>query len=126
LLEIAVATAMLIVLLATSVKLIAVLAGQQRAAERRALALRTLDNLVEQFENLPWDEATAEAAQRLTLPESVTSFLPSAAVQAAVFEEPAPVPARRVTIELTWIPAGGRPPSTARLTTWVFPDSSPQ
>jgi hypothetical protein len=123
-LEVSVAAAMLAALLATSVQAVALLRAQQQSAEHRALAVDAVQNLLEQFENLPWEQATAAGADRLSLPDSVGQYLHAAKIAVTVVDESEPITARRATVELAWQANAGRPAIAVRMTTWIFPESA--
>jgi len=126
-LELTVAAAMMAVLLATSVQMLRVISGQQRAAERRALALRAVQAVAEQLENAPWDQLTSESAKQASIPHQVETYFPGAKLTATVVEEPIPLTSKRIMIEFTWTGPDGRAVAPARLTAWAYPDaSSPQ
>jgi hypothetical protein len=120
--EVSVATAMLGVLLVTSVQVLNTIAQHQRSTQRRALAAQTLQNFAELVETLPWDQLTNESL-RIALSEQAPAHLPDASVSAHVVDESAPVAMKRVTVTLSWKPPGNKPPASLKLTTWVFPDS---
>ena len=122
LIEITAAAAMLAVLLASSVQVMRVLAAQQVAAARRGLALQTVQSLTEELANVPWDELTPDVASKLTVPDVVNLYLPSAALSASVVDEERPVTAKRLSVELRWQAPNGQPAAPLRLTTWVYPE----
>jgi type II secretory pathway pseudopilin PulG len=122
LLELTVAAALLAALMTVSVQMIRALGSQQRSVERRALAIRTVQALVEQISNTPWEELTTESVERIEIPSMVTGHLPNPKLTIAVDDEQDPVAAKRVTVELQWSGPSGQPAGPARLTTWVFPD----
>jgi hypothetical protein len=122
LLEITIAAALLAALMTVSVQMIRALGSQQRSVERRALAIRTVQALVEQISNTPWEELTTASVERIEIPSMVSGHLPNPVLTIAVNEERDLVAAKRVTIELQWSGPSGQPAGPARLTTWVFPD----
>jgi hypothetical protein len=81
--------------------------------------------VVEQLANTRWDALTPHAAEELAVPVEVQSFLPGAKLEAAVVDEPDPVPAKRILVKLTWTGPGGQPARPVRLTAWAYPDDSP-
>jgi type II secretory pathway pseudopilin PulG len=121
LIEITAAAAMLAVLLASSVQVMRALATQQLSAARRMMALQTVQSLTEELANAPWDELTPDAADKLTVPDVVNLYLPSAALSADVVEEQQPA-AKRLSVELRWQAPNGQPSAPLRLTTWVYPE----
>ncbi len=123
--EIVVAAGMLAVLLASSVHVLRGLTTEQRAAERRTLALQTVQNLAEQVGNTPWEQLTPEAASQLAVPVPVKAFLPGAKLAVTVVDEREPIVTKRVSIALVWNAPNGQPVSPIRLTSWVFDDEGP-
>lgn len=123
--EVTAAAAMLAVLLATSAQVMRSLATRQEAAARRAMALQTVEAVLEEFSNRPWDELTAASAGQVTLPEVAKTHLPGASVVATVADVTDPVAAKRLAIELQWNSLHGQPARPVRLTTWVYSDASP-
>jgi len=126
LLEITLAAGLLGILMTVSVQMLRVMGDRQRAAERRATALHTVQALTEQLSNLPWDQLTASGANELSIPETVSRYLPGAKLSATVREESEPVVAKRLTLELQWNGPRGQAATPVRLTVWSFPDSAQQ
>ena len=118
--EIIVACAMLIVLLSGSMPMMRALATQQRALERRAVALQTIQAVSEQLGNMSWEMLNQQAANSLALPELVRTRLPGATLTAIVADEPLPVAAKRLLVEISWDAPNGQPAGPLRLATWVF------
>jgi hypothetical protein len=123
--EISIAAATLAALMTMSVQMIRAMGGQQQAVERRALAMQTVQALAEQIGNMPWEELSAESASRVELPAGIATQLRNARASATVHDEPEPVAAKRVTIELQWDGLGSAAVAPIRLTTWVFRDDLP-
>lgn len=122
LLEIIIATALLAALMTVSVQMIRALGGQQRSVEQRALAVRTVQALVEQISNTPWEGLTADSVNQVAAPEVVNDHLPNPKLMIRLDVEQEPIAAKRVTVELQWSGPKGEPIAPARLTTWVFSD----
>ena len=125
LLEMTVAAGILAVLISTSVQMIRVVSAQQRAAERRAVAMQTVQALAEQLGNLPWDELTPQSTEQITIPAVLAAYLPGAKLAVTLNGETEDIAAKRVAIELTWKAPNGQPAGPVRLTTWSFPDQPP-
>ena len=122
LIEVVAAASVMAVLMITTVQMLSALAERQRAAERRTLAIETVQALVEQLGNTAWDNLTPQAAERLALPDQARPFLPGAKLEAAVVDEAEPVVAKRIFVKLTWNGPGGQPTGPVRLTAWSFRD----
>jgi hypothetical protein len=123
LLEITLAAGLLGILMTVSVQMLRVMGDRQRAAERRAAALQTVQALAETLGNMPWDELSDSAANEIAIPESMSKYLPGAKLSVTVNDESEPIVAKRVMLELHWNNPRGQSPAPVRLTTWVFPDA---
>jgi type II secretory pathway pseudopilin PulG len=123
-LEITLAAGLLGILMTVSVRMLRVMGDRQRAGERRAAALQTVQAIAEQLENMPWDDLTASAADEIAVPETMAHHLPGAKLNVTVSEESEPVVAKRATLELRWNGPRGQPAAPVRLTTWAFPGAS--
>jgi prepilin-type N-terminal cleavage/methylation domain-containing protein len=89
-----------------------------RAAGQFDYASRELDNLLERFVHLPWEEITSEAGGGMQLPSSVTERLPAAKLESFVMDDS--FDAKRITMKLRWRSRTGEPTRPVTLTTWVF------
>lgn len=117
-LEVIVATAMLAVLLAMVGQLIVLTKRHAVAAEQQTIALRAVENCLEQITNLPWEEINDASIASLKLSEDVHERWPQAKFTGAVTSSAEPVAAKQISLELSLSPAGRTP--SARLTTWVY------
>jgi hypothetical protein len=124
LLEITLAAGLLGVLMTVSVQMLRVMGDRQRAADRRAAALQTVQALAEELENMPWDELTASAADEIAIPDAISRYLPGAKLDIKIDEKSEPVVAKRLTLELQWNGPSGQAVDPVQLTVWAFPDAS--
>ena len=124
LLEITLAAGLLGVLMSVSVQMLRVMGDRQRAADRRAAALQTVQALAEQLENMPWDQLTASAADEIASPDAISRYLPGAKLSIKIDEESEPVVAKRLKLELQWNGPTGQAVAPVQLTVWSFPDGS--
>jgi hypothetical protein len=124
LLEITLAAGLLGVLMSVSVQMLRVMGDRQRAADRRAAALQTVQALAEQLENMPWDQLTASAADEIESPDAISRYLPGAKLSIKIDEEGEPVVAKRLKLELQWNGPTGQAVAPVQLTVWSFPDAS--
>jgi hypothetical protein len=122
--ELTVAIGLLAVLMMTSVQMLQLLMRQQRAVERKVLALHTVQAVAELVGNIRWDELSPAAVEAITIPERVKLHLPGAKLTIALAEEADPV-SKRISIELSLDSSAGQPAGTTQLTTWAFPEQSP-
>jgi hypothetical protein len=86
--------------------------------DERAEALRTVENLLEQFLAKSWDAIDQDGIRALPLPPEIIERWPQAVIDGSVTEVNDPVPGKRVTLSLrTGAPGDLRP---ATLTTWIY------
>jgi prepilin-type N-terminal cleavage/methylation domain-containing protein len=123
LLEITVASGILVILLSGAIQMLRAVSSQQRAGDRQADALQAVQVVSEEIGNLPWEGLTSESAAQVGIPSRLERRLRGAKLAVTVAEQAGPIPTKRVLVELTWPGADGRPAGRARLTTWVFPES---
>lgn len=116
--EVAVSAAMVAVLLALIGQLLVLVKRHSQATERHAIAMQTVENSLEEFTTLPWNEIDAAHLAELKLPESIIKRWPNAKLSGEVAASTDPTPAKRITLKLTLNPEINAPP--ARLATWVF------
>jgi hypothetical protein len=116
--EVAVSAAMVAVLLVLIGQLLVLLKRHSQAAERHAIAMQTVENSLEEFTSLPWNEIDAAHLAELKLPESIVKRWPNAKLSGEVSASTEPTPAKRIVLKLTLNPELSAPP--ARLATWVF------
>src|SRR6478609_963661 len=102
LLEVIIAAGMLAVLLTTSVQMLRALSIHQRASERRTVALEAIQAVTDQVGNIPWDQLTAEAAKKVTIPKQLAGYLPGAKLSVSLDEDARPARSRRIHVDLTW------------------------
>jgi prepilin-type N-terminal cleavage/methylation domain-containing protein len=122
LLEIMLAAGLLGVLMTVSVQMMRVIGDRQRAAERRAAALQTVQALAEKLGNMPWDQLF-DVAEKIEIPQPMRRHLPGARFSVSVNKESEPTLAKRVIVELRWNNPRGQNSAPVRMTTWVFPDA---
>jgi len=108
--------------LTTFVPLMRGVHSQQRETDLHLLAVREVDNLLEEIGQLPWSDLTAMELNKRTLSASVKSHLRQSELRITVDDQkPANAKAtKRVSVELTWQPHVGQPDKTVRLVAW-FP-----
>ncbi|MBA3480388.1 MAG: type II secretion system protein [Pirellulales bacterium] len=117
-LEVILAAAMLAVLFAITGQLIVNMKRQTRLAERHSLALRTIENSMEELTAMPWDKLDDATIAALELPAAVRDRWPDAALAGSVTASSDPVEAKRISLTLSLSPEARTRP--ASLTTWIF------
>ena len=118
LVEVIAAAAMLAVLLVLAGQMLAQARRNSRIAEQRALALRTVENGLEELTARPWNEVTDEAISQLVLPPRLTRRWPQATLSGSVEELSDPAPAKRLSLQVQLTPT--QPVLAAKLTTWIY------
>jgi prepilin-type N-terminal cleavage/methylation domain-containing protein len=116
--EVIVAAAMLAVLLSLAGQMLVQARRHSRIAEQRGLALRTVENALEELTAKPWDEINDAALAQLAVPASLARRWPQAAFTGAVAESDQPVASKRLTLQLQLAPS--QPALSAKLTTWIY------
>jgi hypothetical protein len=119
-LEVTIALGVFAVLLLLVGQTVGLVAQQRRIAERRELAARTAENVMESVFARPWSELTAERLAEIPLPEEVAGELPGAALLVKVTEQDGPPKARRIEVEVSWHDAAGAVSRPARLVAWRY------
>jgi hypothetical protein len=120
--ELTIAVAAFAILLATSVKMTMLLSRQSRADEQRHVAIQSVQAVLEQIENIPWEQLTSDTAKQVALPEVAASHLKGAKLNLAVTDEPS-LTAKRILAELDWDGPNGERTRPIRLVAWAFPDT---
>ena len=118
LLEVILAAAMLAVLFSIAGQMIVNMKRQTRLAERHSLALRTIENSMEELTATPWDKIDDAAIAALPLPEAVRRRWPDATLTGSVTPSSDPVEAKRISLSLSLSPEARSRPAT--LTTWIY------
>jgi type II secretory pathway pseudopilin PulG len=117
-LEIAVAAGMLAALLGVIAQTLVVVERSSRRTERRAVAMRALENLLEEATVGAWDDVDEGRIDALQLPDDLRRRWPAAQLTSEVVESLGPVAAKRVTLRLQMSPTERELPVT--FTTWIF------
>jgi prepilin-type N-terminal cleavage/methylation domain-containing protein len=118
LVELAVTTALLAVLISFITQSMATIERHLRRTDERAQLLRTVENLMEEVTLGAWDEIDDRRIAALTLPEHVRSRWPNAQLKGEVVNEAEPVAGKRVTLSLRR--SSGSRERPVSLTTWVY------
>ncbi|MGI9456076.1 MAG: type IV pilus modification PilV family protein [Aeoliella sp.] len=92
----------------------------RRAAGQFDYASRELDNLLERFVHLPWEEITEETVDGWQLPDELMERLPAVTLEAVVASDTVATEAKRIVMKLRWRSRTGELTRPVTLTTWVF------
>jgi hypothetical protein len=120
LVELTVAATLLAAAMAAWVAVVAVAAGQRRAAADRQLALQEAGNLMERLAAMPLAELQPEKAPKLPLsPEG--QRLPGVQSSIELTRVDGPPKAVRLVVSLRWEDRNGRLLPPVRLVAWRYP-----
>ena len=121
LVELAMATVLLMIVMTLTVKVTGYVALERRASERRQRAMLEVANVMERITAYPFGEVTPELAQRMTLSRAVRQSLPDSELAVQVAEsQPGPGrAAKRIAITLRWRGRDGEWAAPVRLTSWI-------
>jgi hypothetical protein len=119
--EVAISSIMLVIIMGMTVKTLAWVALERKAAERREQALLEVGNVMERLAARPFDEVTPELATRCALSPSASDRLPGAKLEVDVSEShpDAGRSVKRIAIELRWRGGGDELAAPVRLTSWI-------
>jgi hypothetical protein len=120
LLEVSLAGLLLVVLMAITVQMLAWVASERRAADRRQWAIQEAANVMEHLAARPWENLTADHVASIELSAPARDVLPEAELQVTVVVEPDQPNAKRLGVTVRWHPRPEQPAAQARLTSWVY------
>jgi hypothetical protein len=123
LLETVIASGLLVVLVAVSLRMLSTTSAQRRAVEKRSIALAEAANVAEQISMLPWEEITTEGLGEVQLSPAASQSLPKGELKLAVEASTSGPPGLRVSIEIIWRQSSGRLESPVRLSFWTYAPS---
>jgi hypothetical protein len=119
--ELAICVILLLAAMAITVKILAWVGAERRAADRRQWALAALANSLERISAEPFDRVSDETAgailRRSLSPSPVTGSESNASVE---FDASSPVPAKRVSVRVRWKNRYGEWDAPVVLTSWVY------
>jgi hypothetical protein len=121
LVEVAMATVLLMIAMALTVKVLTLLGHERRSVERRQQALAEVANLMERVTAYPFEQVTPELARRITLSSAALAALPDPELALEVSDCPPEQgrTARRIAIRLRWRGRSGTWEAPVRLTSWI-------
>ena len=121
LVEVGMATVMLLIGMTLTVKVMGYVGHQRRAAEHRQRAVQEVANAMERLTAYPYEEVTAERARTLSISQTAVQSLPDAELAVDVNESQpgAGRSAKRIAIRLRWRNRSGEWEAPVRLTTWI-------
>lgn len=120
LLETAISALMLMIAMTIVARVVASVAAERRAWDRRGVAATEAANALERLSARPFDAMAVGPVAGLSLSPATAATLPGAELTAEVADDPAgELPARRVSIRLRWRNRAGEWDAPVRLVTWI-------
>ena len=119
--ELAISAMVVMVAMGVTVKVLGWVATERRAADRREWAVQTVSNVLERVGSEPFDRVTTETVKTIAAATTRDRALPDAVWEVAVEDDKdAPIPSRRVSLQLRWKERSGGWGAPVRLTAWVY------
>ena len=121
LVEVAMATVLLMIVMTLTVKVTGFVALERRASERRQRAMLEVANMMERITAYPFADVTSDLASRMTLSPAVRQSLPDSELAVDVADsQPGPGrSAKRIAITLRWRGRDGEWVAPVRLNSWI-------
>lgn len=95
-------------------------AHQQRAVERRELAVAEAGNLMQQLTSISWNDLTQERLATFSLSDNLRQAVPAATLDLAVEPSADKPEAKRISIKIAYPGPAGQAVRPIRLTSWVY------
>jgi type II secretory pathway pseudopilin PulG len=118
--ELTVATVILVAVMGVSLKWFVATARQRRAADCRQAALREAANAMERLAARPWEELTPEGVSKLATSLPPDPSLPGGQVLAEVKGPGGEPEGKFLTVTVRWRPRAEAPPEQVRLVAWKY------
>ncbi len=123
LVEVAMATVLLMIAMTLTVKVLSWVANERRSSDRRERATAEVANLMERITAYGYDQVTPGLAAGMALSQAARQSLPDAelTVDIAASREDAPArpSSKRIGIRLRWRNRSGEWDAPVRLTSWI-------
>lgn len=118
--EVAAATILLAALGAFVAETVAWSAAEQRATQRREIALSEAANAMERTSIAGWAALEPKPSTEMALSPLAKRMLPGGRIIREVTDADGEPAARRIVIEVSWLNQAGERERPVRLTTWVY------
>jgi hypothetical protein len=109
----------LVLLMAVAVQLLAWVAAERRAAERRQWALEEAANIMDRITALPWDSLNSDRLSDVARSSQADSVLPEGNLLVELMDMPGEFASKRVVVQVQWQARPGQRVAPVRLTSWV-------
>ena len=124
--ETAIGIALALVVMIAVAQLIAVVAKQRHEVAQTRLATQVVANAMERVMVLPWDEVTADAAERFEQARLPAGTLDDSQLSISVLDAGDTIPTKRIEIALSWRDRAARRVEPVRLVAWKHESISPE
>ena len=124
LLEVIVAGALLLAMMAICLQMLHAAAGQHRATEIRQTAIREAANVMERLAAVPWHDLTAEGTGQIKLSADANRHLPGGKLDVELVESADHPEAKRIIVRVHWKDRAGQPVRPVQLVAWRYPARS--
>jgi hypothetical protein len=120
--EVAMSSAMLMIAMALTVKVLGWVGTQRKVWDRRQWAAQEAANLMERVTSRPFGDVTAESARKLGLSPQARRLLPDAELKVEIGEndQAGGAGSKRVALQLRWHNRSGEWDAPVRLVSWVY------
>jgi len=118
--ELMISGALLATVMVTLVPLLQWISLERRKGHLRQLAQQECANILEHLSTQPWNNINAEQAKGVELSASVQKDLRKPELEIHVIESSAPLPAKKIAVQLSWNNRAGVQMAPVRLTSWRY------
>ena len=118
LVETAIGIALALVVMIAVAQLVAVVAKQRHEVAQTRLATQVVANVMERLIVLPWDELTAEVAERFTVVHESAAALDDPQLSITVSNTGDTLPTKQIEIAISWRDQANRRVEPVRLVAW--------
>ncbi len=118
--ELIVATVILMAVMGVSLKWFVATAGQRRSEDRRQAALTEAASALEQLAARPWEELTPEGVAKLVASLELPKSLPGSQVLAQVTQPGGEPEAKILAVTVRWQSRQEAPAEQVRLVAWKY------
>lgn len=118
--ELTVATIMLGMILAVTVKFVTAMSARRLAVEHEQAAIREAGNVMERLASRPWDQLSPESVRDLQLSDEARQTLPGAELQVRLATPEKEGDPKQIAVEIRWPERSDGPPRTVRVAAWKY------
>lgn len=119
-LEVTVAGALLVAVLAICLQMLRATAAGHRARGTRQMAIIETGNVMERLSAVPWEDLTPQAARAMQLSPQARRGLTAAELEIEITQRPDRPGAKRIAVRVRWQDPAGRVVRPVRLVAWRY------